>query len=142
MHNDFDLALPISEAITQRSEMFCSMTATTPEEKVVLFNVMNNPTGRLAEQVNNVLCVRDIYCEVVTLQNVDETTGEVTNSNMPRIVLITTENESYACVSVGIYNAIKKLIMLFGQPTWEGGLNLKVKTVKKGKKSILTLELV
>lgn len=122
--------------LTTATQSFCSMKATNDKERTALFKIMNNPDFRLKDMINMELSVKDIYCEVVKCVN--KNTGEVTAA--PRIVLIDKDNKGYQCVSVGIYSAVKKLITIFGEPTWTKPINIIVKSINKDDRSILTFE--
>ena len=89
----------------------------------------------MRNHINEVIRVRDVYCEIVTCLNKD--TGET--SEAPRVVLIDTEGKSYQCVSTGIFNSLKRLFTVFGMPTWEKGVPCKIKQVSNGERQILTL---
>jgi hypothetical protein len=115
---------------------YCSLHAETEQDKMVLFNAMNNPEFRLGDHINETILVKDVFCEIVDCVN--EETGEVNQA--PRIVLIDSEGNGYACVSLGIFSAIKKLMQVFGSPTWETPLPLKVVQVTKGTRKMLTLQ--
>lgn len=115
---------------------YCSLQAETAGEKMILFNAMNNPEERLADHINEVINVKDVFCEIVDCVN--EETGEVKQA--PRIVLIDEVGTGYACVSLGIFSAIKKLMQVFGNPTWETPLPLKVVQVTKGARKMLTIQ--
>ena len=115
---------------------YCSLAANTLKEKAMAYNAMANPQKRLSDCINLTLNVRDVFVELIELA--DELTGEVTQA--PRIVLIDTENVTYQAVSKGIYNSLARLIQTFDEPTWEGGLPLRVKQIPAGKNQILTLE--
>ena len=132
-------ALVIAEenAIMGNEEFYCSFNATTPEEKAQLFEIMNNPAERLADNINKTIYVKDVYCEIVDCVN--EETGEVTKA--PRVVLIDKNNVGYQAVSTGIFSAVKKLFMIYGQPTWENPIAIEIKQIKKGKKSLLTFNI-
>lgn len=120
--------------LTTRQTSFCSLTATTPEEKAKLFNLMNAPQHRLSDMINMSIEVTDIFVETVQCANKD---GEIILT--PRIVLIDKNGEGYQCVSMGIYGALKKLFSIYGTPHWEEPLSLTVKQVTKGEYKILTL---
>lgn len=122
--------------LTTATQSFCSMVANTDKEKAALFKVMNNPEGRLKDMINMDIEVKDVYCEAV--QCVNKETGELTTA--PRIVLIDKDNKGYQCVSVGIYSALKKLFLIYGQPTWKTPITLTIKSINKGDRSILTFE--
>ena len=117
---------------------YCSMVATTKEQKAALFNAMNNPQFRLADYINKTITVKDVFAEIVRIANPE--TGEI--QYCPRIVLIDKEGKAYQCVSLGIYSGLKKLMQVYGTPTWEDGVVIRIKQLKKGTKSILTLEVV
>lgn len=124
--------------LTMATSSYCSMVADTPEEKATLFNAMNNPDERIADHINETIAVKDLYCEVV--QCVNQETGEV--STCPRIVLIDDKGKSYASVSLGIYSAMKKLMAIYGQPTWDKPIKVKVMQISKGTRKMLSLKLV
>lgn len=127
--------------LTSRSAMFSSMKADTEKEKIQLFNAMNNPEKRIGDEINMVINAKDLYCEVVDVNHVDEATGEVTHQTLPRIVIIDDKGVGHQCVSIGIYSAMRKLIAMFGEPTWEKPIPLKVKQITKGDRKMLTLEI-
>lgn len=122
--------------LTSATTAFCSMKANTAEEKAKLFSAMNNPEKRLADCINEVIKVKDIYAEVVNCTNVE--TGEI--SKVPRIVLIDEKGVGYACVSIGIFGAVKKLMQIYGVPTWNTPIPLKVRQITKGAKKMLSLD--
>lgn len=124
--------------LTGTDDCFTSLKATTTEEKIHLYNAMNNPDKKLGDCVNEIIKAKDLYCEEV--ECVNEETGEVTIA--PRVVIVDDKGISYQCVSVGVWSAIKRLIAIFGVPTWDEPIALKVKSINKDKKRLLTLEAV
>ena len=71
-YNDegFDLVVDMTSA--QMS--FCSMKATTDEDKTKLYNAMNNPDERLGDNINKIIAAKDLFVEIVNCTN--EETGE------------------------------------------------------------------
>lgn len=122
--------------LTTATSSFCSLTASTIEEKASLFKAMNNPDFRVSDCINKTIMAKDVYCE--TVQCVNRNTGEVTHA--PRIVIIDMEGKGYQCVSIGMLGALKKVFQVFGMPTWEQGLPLEIKQIKKGDRSLLTFD--
>ncbi len=114
---------------------YCSIVAESFEDKAKIFNAMTSPDERLRDHINEIIKIRDVYCEIVACVNKD--TGAT--SEAPRVVLIDTEGKSYQCVSTGIFNSLKRLFTVFGMPTWEKGVPCKVKQVSNGERQILTL---
>lgn len=130
----FNIVADMTTAKTQ----FTSMVAETPEAKAKLFNAMNNPDERLADNINKQIKAKDLYIEVVNCTNTE--TGEVTAC--PRIVIIDDKGRSYQAVSIGIYSALKKVIQVYGAPTWATPIPLEVKQITKGDRKMLTLNVV
>lgn len=130
----FNVVVDMTSAQTQ----YTSMKAETKDEKAAMFNAMNNPDKRLADCINMQIKAKDLYIEVVNCTN--EETGEV--NACPRIVIIDEKGVSYQAVSIGIYSALKKVIQVFGEPTWIEPVTLEVKQVTKGAKKMLTLNVV
>lgn len=126
----------LASTLTGAVSSYTSLKADTSKDKKILFNVMNTPQFRLSDCINTTIKVTDVYCEMVDVVN--EETGEM--SNMPRVVLVDKDGNGYQAVSKGVFNALKKIFMVFGEPHWEGGIDLKIKQIKKGTYNILTLE--
>lgn len=122
--------------LTERETVFCSMTASTNQEKAKLFAAMNNPEHRLGDCINMVIKAKDIFCEVVNCTNRE--TGE--SRKCPRIVIIDEKGEGYQAVSLGVFSAMKKLIAIYGAPTWSDPIPLKVKQISKGTIKMLTFD--
>ena len=99
---------------------------------------MNNPDRRIADCINMTIKAKDVYIEVVNCTNTE--TGEVTAC--PRIVIIDDKGVAYQAVSVGIYSALKKVVQVYGAPTWEKPIPLMVKQITKGERKMLTLNVV
>lgn len=122
--------------LTSRQTTFCSLNASTPKEKAMLFKAMNNPEKRVGDCINMTINAKDLFCEVVNCVN--QQTGEV--EACPRIVIIDDKGVGYQAVSLGVYSAIKKIIQVFGVPTWETPLPLVVKQITKGERKLLTFD--
>lgn len=113
---------------------YCSMTPKTFDEKKMLFNAMSSPDLKLRECINLEINVKDVYCEIVSITTED---GEQVEA--PRIVLIDTQGTSYQCVSMGVMNSLKRLFVVFGYPTWEEGIKVKVKQISSKERQLLSL---
>ena len=139
VNNQFaDEGFNIVADMTTAKTQFTSMVATTDDEKAKLYNAMNNPDKRLADCINMVINAKDLYIEVVNCTN--QETGEVTAC--PRIVIIDDKGVSYQCVSIGIYSAFKKVIQVYGAPTWDKPVKIRVIQITKGNRKMLTLNVV
>jgi len=124
--------------LTSRQTTFCSFVAKTNAEKAILFKAMNNPEKRIGDMINMEITAKDLFCEVVTCVNKE--TGE---SNVcPRIVIIDDKGVGYQAVSLGVFSAFKKIILVYGQPTWKDPIKLKVVQITKGDRKLLTFDVV
>lgn len=119
--------------------IYSSKVVETPEEKKELFNALETCDALLNDCVGQEITIKDIYCE--EKQVLDEETGEIKNKY--RTILFDINGQTYATGSYGIFNILKKIIAIYGQPTWEDGIKVKVakKSIGNGKSS-LTLVLV
>lgn len=127
----------VSELMGGEIKAVCSIDAVDPETKAIVFNAANNPDHKVKDYVNKTINVKDIYAEIIEI--VSEETGEVIK--VPRIVLIDADGLSFECVSVGMYSAIRKLVAIYGAPTWEPPLTVTVKQKSVGKGSMYTLQM-
>lgn len=135
--NDDDSSLIVD--LTSRTMQYCSMMATTREEKAKLYNATNNPDFRLADMINMRIELKDVYVEAV--QCINKETGAM--NTCPRIVLIDKDGVGYQCVSIGVFSAIKKMFGIYGEPQeWEEPIPIMVKQITKGEKQLLTLNVV
>lgn len=125
----------LQQNLTESSDSFCSLKAETPEEKATLFRIMNSPEKRISDCINQTILVKDVYCEVVQVTNKE--TGEV--NTCPRVVLVDKDGIGYQSVSFGIYGSLKKLFQVYGVPTWNEPVPVKVIQISREKNKILTL---
>lgn len=100
---------------------------------VAFYNATSNPANKLKEHVNEVLNLVHVSVECV----------EVSKVVAPRIVLITDDGQSYACVSVGVYQSLKRMFTLLGTPdTWTEPVKIKPVLISTKKGQVLSLNLV
>ena len=120
----------------EQKTSFTSLRNETNEEKQIMYKAMSNPDKRLGDCINQVIYAKDLFMEMVDMTN--EETGEVTTC--PRIVIVDKDGASYQSVSFGIYNALKRVIQVFGTPTWNEPIPLKVIQVTRKEKKMLSLD--
>lgn len=123
-----------------QSKVYCSMVATTDEEKKKLFNTLESCDVLLNDCVGNEIAIKDIYIEEKNV--VDEETGELRIKY--RTIIFDENGQTYATGAYGIYNVLKKIVQIYGTPDlWQEPLKVKVakKPIGNGKQS-LTLILI
>lgn len=125
------------ELSAESPSTYCSVQGGDRKAKALVYNAMNNPTHRVGDCINKKLMIKDVLAEVIELEN--EETGEL--QQVPRVVLIDENGESYQAVSTGIFNAVKKAIAVFGAPTWDEPLPIVIKQISLGKNQMLTFDI-
>lgn len=118
--------------------LYCSFKPETDADRAILFNAMNAPDVKISDHIGQEITIRDIIVEPVEI--VDDKTGEIRTS--PRTILIDSDGHTYSATSYGIYNALRRLVAIFGAPTWENGVTVRVKQISRGANRIFTLEVV
>lgn len=118
---------------------YCSKMVEGEEDKKELFNALETCDALLNDCVGQEINIKDVYCEEREI--VDDETGEVKKKY--RTILFDVSGQTYATGSYGIFNIMKKLFAIYGTPTWEEGIKVKVAKRPIGNgKSTLTLTLV
>ena len=122
-----------------KAQTFCSKVVEKEEEKKELFNALETCDALLNDCVGQEIVIKDIFCEEKEV--IDDESGELKKKY--RTILFDMNGQTYATGSYGIFNVIKKLISIYGLPTWENGIKVKVakRPIGNGKSS-LTLTLV
>lgn len=107
---------------------------------VTFYNATSNPVNKLKEHINEVLSLVHVSVECVEVSKEDALEGKVI---APRIVLITEDGQSYSCVSVGVYQSLKRMFALLGAPdTWTKPVKIKPVLISTKKGQVLSLNLV
>ena len=135
------LAVPNTDVKTSLSAenkgFYSSLSINNFADKAKLYNAISNPAHQTGDMIGETILVTDIIVELIDVT--DDLTGE--SKQAPRVVLIDKGGQTYQSVSVGVYNSIKRLVQIMGEPTWPDGLPLKVKQVQKDQtRRVLTLE--
>ena len=105
---------------------FCTMQAVDKKAKATLFNATGNP-DKITTMIGKTIDLLHFYVEII--QTVSEQTGEIVN--VPRVVLIDKSGKGYQAVSIGMYNAIKRIVSMYGMPdTWDEPLTVEVQQIE------------
>lgn len=123
-----------------QSQRYYSIQPSTRKEAVAIYNAVNNPEERIGDNINKVIAVEHILIETVELTSKD---NPFEKDLVPRTVLIDTKGKSYVAVSFGIFNSMKRIVQMFGEPsTWDEPVQVEIKQITKGENKILTLNIV
>ena len=107
---------------------------------IAFYNATSNPTNKLKEHINEVLSLVHVSVECVEVCKEDAPDDKVI---APRIVLITEDGQSYSCVSIGVYQSLKRMFALLGAPdTWTEPVKIKPVLISTKRGQVLSLNLV
>ena len=118
-----------------------TMKVDTDEQKALYYNATSNPDYRLADCINKTILAKDLFIEMIEMEKKDKDgnpTGDM--DIVPRVVIIDVQGKSYTAVSYGVYNALKRLCMVYGMPTWDKGIPLTVMQINKGTNRMMTIK--
>lgn len=118
---------------------YCSMDLSSLDAKKELMNALDNVDVLLKDVVGQEITLKDFYIQ--EYNKVNEENGEIKKKY--RTILFDLNGRSYATGSYGIFNALRKIVYVYGYPTYETGIKVRV-NYKKTKDNFqsLTLELV
>lgn len=101
------------------------------------YNAVSQPDIALKECVNIPIAMKHVSVEVCELH--DEEKGDVV---APRVVIVDKDGKSYQAVSVGVYQSLKRIFMLFGTPdSWSEPLTVVPMLTSTKKGQVLSLRL-
>lgn len=124
-------------------KIYSSVKATNVEERKNIYNALEKCDILLNDIVGTEINVKDFYIEERHKEETDETTGETKRVTKYRTILFDTEGKTYATGSYGVYNALRRICLVYGEPTWNEGVKVKVDKKPMGNgKTQLTLVLV
>ena len=124
-------------------KIYSSVKANNVEERKNIYNALEKCDVLLNDIVGTEINIKDFYIEERHKEETDESTGEVKVITKYRTILFDTEGKTYATGSYGVYNALRRICMVYGEPTWSEGVMVRVdkKPIGNGKTQ-LTLVLV
>ena len=134
---------------SSQETVFSTLNADSMDDKIKIYKAVNTPDHRIKEFINMDIVIKDIYIEKISVVQKDESGNEIIDENgnpkisfVPRVIIIDDKGESYTAVSNGIFNAVKRIFELLGDPhTWEKPIKFKVKQINKGNnRNVLTFE--
>lgn len=133
-------------------ETFCTMDLDDEDNKISLYNSLQGCDVRLNDIKGTVLSVVEVFIEKKEVAErdektdeiiYDEETGEVKTKIKYRTILFDDEGKTYVSSAYGIYNSLRQIISIFGNPSKENIIKVKVGTKKlNNEKESLILTVV
>lgn len=116
---------------------YVSFRPSTQPEKARLYRAMTNPDYRIADCINQIIRLADVFVEWVEM--LDQSTGEI--ATVPRCVLFDVDGKTYAATSRGIANSLERLAMVYGMPHWDTPIPVKIRQVQAKERRFYTLDI-
>lgn len=109
------------------------------ENKVLLYNALQNCDLLLKDCKNQKIKMCNVYIEEYKKENLDEKTGEVKKVSKFRTIIFDESGKTYATGSYGVYNSIRQIVGIFGNPSNENPILVEVgeRDIDKNKKSLI-----
>lgn len=71
----------------------------------------------LSDHLNETINLENVIIQEVTLNDVDEKTGEIKGTTQaPRVTLIDADGTSYSATSVGVFSSVRQALQRLGEP--------------------------
>lgn len=134
----------IAEGASEKP-VFCSLDVTSPEGKKKLYNITNRPDYNISEFINKEIRMTGVYVDVNPRFNNDaDSPNYGTYEDKPRTIIIDENGKSYiAGVSIGIFQSIREIIRIFGNPAeWAEPITVVPVNVKTPRGNMMALEIV
>ena len=128
-------------------EMFCTMNLEEKENMVALYNSLQECDVKLNDIKGTTIEVADVFVEKKEVAERDEKTDEVLRDEEGnailktrfRTILFGTDGKTYVSAAYGVYNSLRQIIPIFGNPSKENPIKVKVGTrkLRSGKESLV-----
>lgn len=129
-------------------EMFCTMDLDDKENMVALYNSLQECDVKINDIKGQVIEVVDVFVEKKEVAERDEKTGEfvrnpetdeVVTKTRFRTILFGSDGKTYVSAAYGVYNSLRQIIPIFGNPSKLNPIKVKVGTrkLRSGKESLV-----
>ena len=129
-------------------EMFCTMNLEEKENMVALYNSLQECDVKRADVKGQEIEVVDVFVEKKEVAQrdektdeiiVDEETGEVKTKTRFRTILFGSDGKTYVSAAYGVYNSLRQILPIFGNPSKDNPITVKIGTrkLRSGKESLV-----
>ena len=129
-------------------EMFCTMNLEEKENMVALYNSLQECDVKIADVKGQEIEVVDVFVEKKEVAQrdektdeiiVDEETGEVKTKTRFRTILFGSDGKTYVSAAYGVYNSLRQILPIFGNPSKDNPITVKIGTrkLRSGKESLV-----
>lgn len=133
---------------SNNKEMFCTMNLEEKENMVALYNSLQECDVKLNDIKGSTIEIKDVFVEKKEVAERDEKTGEllrdeetdeVITKTRFRTILFGVDGKTYVSAAYGVYNSLRQIIPIFGNPSKDNPIKVKVGTrkLRSGKESLV-----
>ena len=134
---------------SKNKEMFCTMDLDQKENTIKLYNSLQSCDVKINDIKGSEIEVVDVFVEKKEVVERDEKTdevlydenGEVMTKTRFRTILFDKDGKTYVSAAYGVYNSLRQIIPIFGNPSLENPIVVKVgtRTLRTGKESLVLI---
>lgn len=129
-------------------EMFCTMDLEDKGNMVALYNSLQECDVKIADIKGQEIEIVDVFVEKKEVAQrdektdeiiVDEETGDVKTKTRFRAILFGSDGKTYVSAAYGVYNSLRQILPIFGNPSKKNPITVKVGTrkLRSGKESLV-----
>ena len=129
-------------------KMYCTMDLNDKENMVKLYNSLQECDVKLIDVKGSEIEVIDLFVEEkeVAVRDektdeivIDKETGEAKTKLRFRTILFGSDGKTYVSAAYGVYNSLKQIVPIFGQPSKLNPLTVRVgsRKMRNGKESLI-----
>lgn len=133
---------------SQEKQMFCTLDLAEKSNSVKLYNALQQCDVKINDVKGSIIEMKDVFIEVKDIPErdektdeviINEETGEVVTKRHFRTIIFDTEGKTYVSAAYGVYNSLRQIIPIFGNPSEDNIIKVKVgnKTTRTGKESLI-----
>ncbi len=111
MEND-NKALTVKQdnSVFEGKNYYCSVSLDNDQGQVLVYNALESCDVRVADSIGQTIELKDVYIE----KYMKEKDGE--SKEAIRTILFDADGKSYVSTSFGIFNSIRRILNIFGEP--------------------------
>ncbi len=132
---------------SENKEMFCTMNLEEKENTIKLYNSLQECDVKINDIKGSEIEIIDVFVEKKEVPEREEKTGNVVTDSEGNIVtktkfrtiLFGSDGKTYVSAAYGVYNSLRQILPIFGNPSKKNPITVKVgtKKLRSGKESLI-----
>ena len=132
---------------SENKEMFCTMNLEEKENTIKLYNSLQECDVKINDIKGSEIEIIDVFVEKKEVPEREEKTGNVVTDSEGNIItktkfrtiLFGSDGKTYVSAAYGVYNSLRQILPIFGNPSKKNPITVKVgtKKLRSGKESLI-----